>query len=1061
MVHVRRPHSAMWLGQEERSIKVLRYFVLILALTAITAHAADWPMHRADAGRSGGSADALPDSPKLLWKWQAPHRPSPAWPTEPRMLFDSAYHPVIAGGILYVASNADDQLRALDAVTGKLLWTSFADAPIRFAPAVAEGRLYVGSDDGYLRCLDAKTGKPIWSKRGGPSDAKVMGNGRVVSRWPVRGGPVVHEGIVYFAAGFWPSDGVYLYAVDAATGKTIWCNDKAGEIDMLAKGETGASFQGYLVAGPRTIIAPNGRVAPSLYERATGKYIDTVQRINSHACKTTAIIDGIAYSSNGRECNAYTAEKMLPARGAGGGAFVAANAKMVFALDRKDADEILGYVRDGDSHTVEGRDRKGETVAMPTVGELVFKARTRKVTTEMIAAANTVVASSGNVVFGVKITSGSGNWEKEAWSLEVDGNALALAVADGRLYVSTDTGMVYCFGDAKGSVASSSAAPVTPAVDKAYASAAADIVKLGGVTRGLCIDLGCGEGQLALALAKRTDLRIYGVTPDPQACVAIRWRLSEAGLYGTRVTVHLGDPDKPAELGLDGYADLVVSSRALAGKAPPLAAMRDLSCPYRGVICIIEPNESWAPRRDPVMGADNWTHFYATAGNRFCSDDTVVRGPLRMRWYRDVVIPVPSRHGRAQPPLVYNGLMIIAGLDGVAAVNAFNGETIWQYAIPGLMAAHNNGYIPGGAAGNSVMCVGDGRFFVKAEDKCLMLDVNTGKLLRTFSLPDGADGPWGYLAYDDGVVVGSIADETHAVHGYSKEFPVNRLLTESHTLFAINAKSGRPLWTHKADDSVKHMAVGLGGGGVYFIDRAMHEYESSAGAKRHDAYITESRRRGEDKGVARRKLSDQHKPGRLVGLDLRTGKVRWKTDANIRGLMVLVSDKHERVYTAGHSVYPMRASAGETVAHDIVTGKPLWRAGSPQRLWLNGDVLVVGGPVDAVTGKPAKLPHDKPGAEARAARGGRRARSGGRHCGIGSHSRYLGAYRSGELGYSDSGVRYVYGGVRSGCWTTNIPANGLLLQSDSGYGCGCGYPIQASFGLEPIPGRGHGETQRE
>ncbi|MGA0409822.1 MAG: PQQ-binding-like beta-propeller repeat protein [Limisphaerales bacterium] len=44
-----------------------------------------------------------------------------------------------------------------------MLWTYHTDAPVRIAPEVVDGRLYVGSDDGMARCLDAMTGKLLWS----------------------------------------------------------------------------------------------------------------------------------------------------------------------------------------------------------------------------------------------------------------------------------------------------------------------------------------------------------------------------------------------------------------------------------------------------------------------------------------------------------------------------------------------------------------------------------------------------------------------------------------------------------------------------------------------------------------------------------------------------------------------------------------------------------------------------------------------------------------------------------------------------------------------------------
>ena len=45
----------------------------------------------------------------------------------------------------------------------------------------------------------------------------MLGNDRLISHWPARGGPVVADGVVYFAAGLWPSDGIYVYALDGRT----------------------------------------------------------------------------------------------------------------------------------------------------------------------------------------------------------------------------------------------------------------------------------------------------------------------------------------------------------------------------------------------------------------------------------------------------------------------------------------------------------------------------------------------------------------------------------------------------------------------------------------------------------------------------------------------------------------------------------------------------------------------------------------------------------------------------------------------------------------------------
>jgi outer membrane protein assembly factor BamB len=58
----------------------------------------------------------------------------------------------------------------------------------------------------------------------------VLGNERVISMWPARGGPVLKDGIIYFAAGVMPFEGVFIHAVDAATGDRVWTNSTTGTI---------------------------------------------------------------------------------------------------------------------------------------------------------------------------------------------------------------------------------------------------------------------------------------------------------------------------------------------------------------------------------------------------------------------------------------------------------------------------------------------------------------------------------------------------------------------------------------------------------------------------------------------------------------------------------------------------------------------------------------------------------------------------------------------------------------------------------------------------------------
>jgi outer membrane protein assembly factor BamB len=58
----------------------------------------------------------------------------------------------------------------------------------------------------------------------------VLGNDRMTSAWPARGGPVILNGVVYFAAGIWPTDGFHLHALDALNGTPVWSNRKTGSL---------------------------------------------------------------------------------------------------------------------------------------------------------------------------------------------------------------------------------------------------------------------------------------------------------------------------------------------------------------------------------------------------------------------------------------------------------------------------------------------------------------------------------------------------------------------------------------------------------------------------------------------------------------------------------------------------------------------------------------------------------------------------------------------------------------------------------------------------------------
>jgi outer membrane protein assembly factor BamB len=255
-----------------------------LCLTMSTA-LADWPTYLHDNSRVGYTSESLAAPLIRRWVQSSPSPPQLAWAGEDgrtiegmelrnRIRFDDVFHVAIAGGRVFYGSSVDGRVYCRDLLTGREEWVFFTDGPIRLAPMVVDGRVFVGSDDGHVYCLEAATGKVIWNLRAGPNDERILARGRMISRWPVRTGVLVDDGKAYFGAGVFPHENVFLYAVEAVTGKIVWKNDAISQEDA---GRNDLSPQGYLLATKETLFVPSGRSLASVFNRATGEFLNKPQ----------------------------------------------------------------------------------------------------------------------------------------------------------------------------------------------------------------------------------------------------------------------------------------------------------------------------------------------------------------------------------------------------------------------------------------------------------------------------------------------------------------------------------------------------------------------------------------------------------------------------------------------------------------------------------------------------------------------------------------------------------------------------------------------------------------
>jgi outer membrane protein assembly factor BamB len=997
--------------------------VVLGTMAVSSARAADWPAYHRDAQRSGYTGEAVAGELKLAWSFKLPHAPTPAWSRNGRIRYDDVFQPVAAGNTVYFGDHAEGIVRALDLTTGKVKWRFQTNGPIRCAPTIWKNTLLVGSDDGRLYSLNAANGTVRWSIRPGPSNDLVLGNGYMISKWPVRGAPTVEGDTVYVGAGVWPSDGFYLLAIDADSGKVKWRNDDSGSLSMRqphgATSKSGPAAQGYLTLSENNILVPPGRALPAVFDKATGRF--------RHISFNEKIGGGVSMSHK----DVYTC--------AGGIWRIKDSRKVQSYLPMKRTSEwplIEALPRDAMTPTglVAAREQVVESYTW-AAKQYVRKRRGEVISTENYTGLKSdwgaqasgpvgeLIVTGGHIILGL-----DGAIEmidrktrkKIPVANKLNGVVGGLAFASGHLIASTTTGRIYCFSATGANSASpaNSPAPARPAVEVKVINAAKRIVKTAGTSGGYALDLGCGDGALSIALTQSSDLQVIAIESDKALFAKARSRFQRAGLYGTRIMIFNRPLAKTALPNM--FANLIVSGRSVL-EGSVLTEAKRLQRPYGGAVCTSMGDKVAIARRGAIKGAGRWTHQYADPANTLCSNDSTLTGKLTMLWYRDYSIPSASRWSRAPAPLADNGILYQACPNGVIAVDAYNGREIWQFECKDLLTSRSGYYI---VRTGGIYCLGDGVLYVRTNAKCLCLDAQTGKLLKTLSLPDAKEHDfWGYLAYSDGVIYGTAANTNHnTVNQYRTNRP--GAVTEGKTLFAIDPKTARVLWRYEPKQYIGNNAVAIDDKNIYLIDRTS---------------LWTHQKRKREANPTTPILS-----GTLASLNKKTGDVRWTNDKGVFGSAAVVSGPQRRVCVwhedklmgfdadSGKNAYAVQSWYGENsyqVKPPIIIGETIY--------WEKYAF-------DVQTGKKRAYEFQ---------------RSYG--CGSVSASQSMLFFRSGTIGYANLDAPrasrgrittkeiHNFGGIRPGCYINIVPAGGIVLIPDSSSSCSCSYFNQCWVALQP------------
>ncbi|MFK5923445.1 MAG: PQQ-binding-like beta-propeller repeat protein [Verrucomicrobiota bacterium] len=1109
-------------------------FALICAISAYSAHwlqAEDWPTYLRSNDRAGATTEQLNLPLSSQWTLSPAEKPTQAWPgpknrtlegkkLRRRNTFDDAFQVAVVEQKLYYGSSVDHALRCVDLETGKSLWTFFTEAAIRLAPTVHDGKVYVGSDDGYVYCLNADKGDLVWKLRPGPSDERILGRQQLISRWPVRTGVSVtadkeHGAVAYFGAGVFPHELIYLYAVRASDGKVLW---KLDNISQQRAGRNDLSPQGYMLTNHELLVIPSGRTLPGVFDRKNGAF----KFKSNHSWRSAAggvvggtqalLADDQIYSwgahhilamnqKDGKVGFGWFAGRQMAVKDKA--AFVA-NGKTIARIDRQVYAEnsrirhklegekellfreIRGVKDAADKKKIQDQIRE-KAAAIDKIAEIGFIWKTPSThQSRLIIAGNTLFAGGKNEVSAFDLKSG-----KQTWTAKVDGDARGLAVANGKLIVSTTTGDVVCFSSKGKTQNPHSKKIVTDPFPKdelsgKYAAAAEAILATTSAKKGFCLVLGNEDGRLAWELANRSDLEIYAVEPDGKKVAAARERLTQAGYYGNRITIHHGPlSDIPYP---NYFANLVVSDTLIkTGKLPVGFASKDIAhCikPLGGVIALgptadsnktlsqwlknsglgsetqlSEKNKIALLTRGALPGAGSWSHQYGEAGNTATSYDYRIKGGLGVLWYGDPgEDKVVNRHDGAVSPLAINGRLIVQGEDTILAYDAYNGLFLWERSNPkSIRTGVFNNVNPG-----NLVASDDSLFFME-ENICYQIDAATGKEIAAHLLPEEfrkeGGHQWGYVSYRDGILFGAASVRNEA----KIKRRGRRTDDQTDGIFAIDVKTGKHLWAYRGSKTIEHQTIAIGDDAVYFID-------SSITGEQRQTILRQDKSKFQDLDEAGRKKAEaelKNQDLRLaIALNSRTGEKLWEkavdvtdcSEIGIGGGKLTLLFRNNVLLLCGANAnghYWTQFMAGEFAKRRLLAlsggnGNQLWvRDGNYRNRPIIVDDQIIAEPwsYDLYTGKQKMRKHpitgkDEPWSIMR----------DGHHCGMIAGTPNMLTFRSRYTSFydlnDDIGAKH-FSGHRTGCWINAIPGNGLISVPESSAGCVCLFSISSTIVMEP------------
>ncbi len=363
------------------------------------------------------------------------------------------------------------------------------------------------------------------------------------------------------------------------------------------------------------------------------------------------------------------------------------------------------------------------------------------------------------------------------------------------------------------------------------ADAAVTVTEQAGISRGLCVVVGCDDASTLVALAERSRFHIHALHDSAAVVGRLQGAIEQAELHGERVVVEKASLD-----GLPHTENLVDVVVVFAGdaEAPDAELLRALR--PRGVALRVAMNQQGPGKLSVVkrivkparQGEDAWSHWEHGPDNNPVSTDRIIRYPYMTQWLGEpLYIAMPAittaaggrtfiamghiAHHRREEPW----------LNTVLARNGYNGTPLWTLKLPDGYLAHRSAFIAGDETFMLIDLDGEG---------CLMLDAQTGREKGRLELPD-TPGHWKWIAKKGDMLfalIGKKPDpaETTVVRSKLRAWSWGELSLGYYqrrvpwgfgeVLVAFDLRQGKPVWRHVEDKPMDSRAMAIGGGHVYF-----------------------------------------------------------------------------------------------------------------------------------------------------------------------------------------------------------------------------------------------------